>query len=141
MAGSETAIQDVFVSSVMSQRVESVPPTLPATAAAQRLFDSDIGSLLVDAESGPPAGIVTETDFVELVANERDPATTVAECMSSPVVTTSPSAKLEAAAEKMADENVKKLPVVQDGPDEIVGIITTTDIAKYLPVHEFHPED
>ncbi len=61
--------------------------------------------------------------------------------MSSPVVTVSTTELLEEAAERMVDENIKKLPVIVEETDDIAGIITTTDIAKYLPVHEFHPEE
>ncbi|WP_295720481.1 CBS domain-containing protein [uncultured Halovibrio sp.] len=85
---------------------------------------------------------VLYTDFVELAARERDPATvTVDDCMSAPVVTVSSTTTLGEAAELMRDENVKKLPVTGADGDGVVGLVTTTDIAKYLPVHEFHPEE
>lgn len=142
MTGSETSIQDVFVSNVMEETIETVSADASATQAARKLFDSDIGSLLVGADSAPPEGIVTESDFVELVAKEQDPtSTTVDQYMSSPVVTVSTTELLEEAAERMVDENIKKLPVVMEETDNIAGIITTTDIAKYLPVHEFHPKE
>jgi signal-transduction protein with cAMP-binding, CBS, and nucleotidyltransferase domain len=142
MTGVETSIQDVFVSNVMNETIRTVSADAPATDAARRLFEADIGSLLVGADAAPPTGIVTESDFVELVATGRDPATTtVAQCMSSPVVTVSTTRPLAEAAALMADENVKKLPVVAEETDEIAGIITTTDIAKYVPVHEFHPDE
>lgn len=135
-------IRDMPVRSAMSETVQSVPADATATEAARHLFDSGIGSLLVGADPAPPDGIITETDFVELAATEQDPAaTTVAECMSSPVTTVSATTSLGEAAGRMADEGIKKLPVVDDGTGEVVGVVTTTDIAKYLPVHEFHPEE
>ncbi len=70
MSGSKTSIQDVFVSNVMEETIETVSADVSATQAARQLFDSDIGSLLVGADSAPPEGIVTESDFVELVAKE-----------------------------------------------------------------------
>jgi CBS domain-containing protein len=135
------SIRDALVGQVMSEAVETIPADSTVSDAATRLFDADIGSLLVDAETGSPDGILTESDFVALAARERDPgALAVADCMSSPVVTVRTAATLGEAAELMADENVKKLPVIDEPGGGVVGMVTTTDIAKYLPVHEFHPE-
>ena len=136
------SVRDAFVGNVMTEAVETVPADVTAAEAAARLFESDIGSLLVREEAGAPEGIITESDFVELAARERDPATvTVDDCMSAPVVTVSSTTTLGEAAELMRDENVKKLPVTGADGDGVVGLVTTTDIAKYLPVHEFHLEE
>jgi acetoin utilization protein AcuB len=55
---------------------------------------------------------------------------TVKKVMSSPVITVSPDMPLEDAARIMADNKIGGLPVL-DG-DELVGIITETDIFKIL---------
>lgn len=136
------SIRDIFIGNVMSETAQTIPADAPAAEAADRLFESGIGSLLVGNGSTPPEGIITETDFVELAARARDPeTTTVEECMSSPVITASTETNLEAAARRMSEENIKKLPVVTEEKNRVEGVITTTDIAKYLPVHEFHPEE
>lgn len=136
------SIRDIFVGSVMSETVQTIPADTSAAEAADRLFESGIGSLLVRNDSAPPDGIITETDFVELAARARDPeTTTVGECMSSPVITVSTATSLGEAARRMHEEDIKKLPVVTEAKNRVEGIITTTDIAKYLPVHEFHPEE
>lgn len=136
------SIRDVRVGNVMTTVVETVAADSTAAEAAKRLFESGIGSLLVGAESGSPDGIITETDFVELAAKARDPATvTVTDCMSTPVTTVRTSSTIGDAAERMAEKSVKKLPVIDDEGRNTVGVVTTTDIAKYLPVHEFHPEE
>lgn len=142
MTATNNRFNDVFVSNVMTTDVESIDADASASQAARRLTESDIGSLLVGTETPPPAGIITESDFVDLARDERDPASTPVEtCMSSPVETIDPTASIETAAGSMSTHDIKKLPVVDTHDDAIVGIITTTDIAKYLPVHEFHPED
>jgi CBS domain-containing protein len=135
-------LADVFVAHLMSEPVETVPTDASAATAAERLIESDIGSLLAGVESLPPDGILTESDFVGLAAEARDPAaTTVAECMSSPVVTVTPSDSIGDAARTMAERNVKKLPAVEPETERLAGIVTTTDVAKYVPVHEFHPAE
>jgi len=56
---------------------------------------------------------------------------TVAETMSSPVTTVNPTASIHDAAARIRSERVKRLPVVESG--ELRGIITTTDLAVFLP--------
>jgi signal-transduction protein with cAMP-binding, CBS, and nucleotidyltransferase domain len=91
-----------------------------------------IGSLIVGEDGEPIDGIVTETDVVRAVAREVDPATTtVAELMSTPVVTMRPTETVFAAGERMGRNRVKKLPVTEGGRP--VGIVTTTDLAHVLP--------
>ncbi len=135
-------LADVFVANVMTEPVETIDPGTSAATAAERLIESDIGSVLAGAETPPPDGILTESDFVRLAAEARDPATTtVEECMSSPVITANPSDSIGDAARRMADRNVKKLPVVEPETERLAGVVTTTDVARYVPVHEFHPEE
>ena len=49
--------------------------------------------------------------------------------MSAPAVTAAPSLSLAAAARRMRDEHVKRLPVV-DETDRLLGIVTRTDLLK-----------
>jgi CBS domain-containing protein len=114
----------------MSDAVETVAADTTATAAANRLRQRRVGSLVVVAD-GEIRGIVAESDFVALVGEEADPTTPVSAFMSAPVVTIGPGTPLAAAATTMREEGVKKLPVVADG--ELVGVVTTTDLAHYLP--------
>ncbi len=142
MTDDETRIPDVFVANVMTKSVATIAADATAQRAADHLSAAEIGSLLVDPWPVPPTGIITESGFVDLVANERDPATTtVAECMSSPVITTTPSTSIGVVADQMADHHIKKLPVIDETEDVLAGIVTTSDIAKYVPIHEFHPAD
>jgi CBS domain-containing protein len=118
------------VADAMTDAVETVPPDVTAAVAASRLRRREVGSLVV-AEDGEVIGIVAESDFVALVSERADPTVPVSAFMSAPVVTTTSETELSAAARTMRGEGVKKLPVVDDG--ELVGIVTTTDLAHFLP--------
>ena len=90
-------------------------------------------------ENGAPTGIITETDVVVLVARDDwDPIGNVhvSEIMSTPLITVESSERLETAATTMQTSEIKKLPVIDS--DELVGIVTTTDIAHYFP--KYHPQ-
>jgi CBS domain-containing protein len=124
---------DTPVSDVMTTPVKTVDPETTVAEVAQVLADGGIGSLVVGEKRID--GIVTESDIVESVADARDPTqTTVADLMTDPVVTITPKETVRAAGERMGHNGVKKLPVADDG--KAVGIITTTDLALYLPQYQ-----
>ena len=119
------------VSEVMTDDVETVDSDETVAVVAQRLDAADVGSLVV-VRDDRPVGIVTERDVVSLVAAGDPPSTTtVSEVMSSPLVTVEADASIERAASTLAEHGIKRLPVTRD--DELVGIVTTTDLSYYLP--------
>lgn len=69
----------------------------------------------------------------------RYPAVLVTKAMTRSVESIRSDASAAEAADRMRETNVKKVPVLEDG--EIVGILTITDIAKYLPTHRVHPDE
>jgi acyl dehydratase/CBS domain-containing protein len=121
----------IDVREVMETPVATTSPDASVREAARRLSEAGIGSLVV-CRDGEPVGIVTEADLTQLLADGDDAAaTTVADVMSTPLVTVDADADIADAATRMRDERIKRLPVVADG--EVVGIVTTTDLSNFLP--------
>ncbi len=124
-------LASITVREVMRFPVETIQPSESARTAATHLFEQGIGSLIV-CENGNPAGIITDVDISRLVSEGKDPETTTVEAaMSSPLLSADADEPIEAAAERMRRHTIKRLPVLEDG--EVVGIVTTTDLANYLP--------
>ena len=119
----------IAVHEVMTRTVETVAPETAAREAAGRLHERGIGSLVVRGES-ECLGIVTSRDLVGLLA-VGDGDTPVREVMSAPLVTVSPDTEVGAAARRLADHDIKKLPVLEG--EDLVGIVTVTDLAYYVP--------
>ena len=119
------------VRKVMSSPVETVAPDESAREVATRLAENDYGSLVVtDGET--PVGIVTYFDVTRLVADGRDPDSTPVETfMATPLVTISEDATIDEAADRLRENDIKRLPVV--GGESVVGIVTTTDLSNYVP--------
>ena len=118
------------VREIMSSPVRTITVDTTVCDAATILADEHIGSLVVC--DGIIQGIITETDIVRLAGAERDLADTlVEEVMSEPVVTIRPHEAVRTAGERMGHNNVKKLPVTEQG--EPVGVVTTTDLAHFFP--------
>ncbi len=124
-------IEPIAVEEVMHTPVQTIRPTATVREAATQLFEEHIGSLVV-CENGSPVGIMTDVDVSQVVSEGYDTETTaVADVMGEPLITVDADAPIEEAAESMREHNIKRLPVLDGG--EVAGIVTTTDLATYLP--------
>ena len=101
------------------------------TEVAKEMRDADVGAILI-TESDVLSGIVTDRDIVvRAVAEGRDPDETRAGdvCTSDPQ-TLSPDDDLGDAVRRVKSENIRRLPVVEDGKP--VGILSLGDLAERL---------
>ena len=122
----------MLVKDIMTRKVVSIGPQESTLTACQEYKKNGVGCLIVKQEN-LVVGILTERDIIErIILDERDPkATRVEDIMSRNIKTVHASASIELATQMMKDYNIKKLPVVLN--NEIVGIITATDIANRVP--------
>ena len=121
------------VSLAMSRPAETVAASVSAREAARRMHREGIGSLVL-VEDERPAGILTRSDLLGLVAAGGDPdATTVGDLQRRAPVTITPGDSVRDAARLMARERISHLPVVEN--DELVGVCSATDLARVLPTH------
>lgn len=127
---------DIFVGRLMSSPVVSVSPETPVQEAATTLLDRDISSLVVTDADNELVGILTTTDFVRMTADKADAAeTTVADYMTTTVVTVTANDAITEVAETMVDRGFHHLPVV-DEESGVIGMLTTTDMTAYLSYSE-----
>jgi CBS domain-containing protein len=117
------------VGEAMTTSPRAVQVSTSALEAAQLMASEDVGSLPV-VEGNRLVGIVTDRDLVlQVLAKERDSSTTtVGEICSRDPVTVRADEPLDDALERMAKEQVRRLPVV-DG-DALVGIVSQADVAR-----------
>jgi len=125
-------MDNTFVNDVMSKNVVTVVKSDWLQGVAKKMDTSNIGCVIV-TENSKPIGIVTERDFVTKIVSEGKPLfTEIYEVMSSPLITISPKETIWEAAEIMKEKGIHKLPVKEN--DQIIGIVTTTDIVKLCSV-------
>ena len=121
-------MNSTFVSEVMSKNILTLDKSTSLQEAAEHMKKLNVGCVIV-TDSNNPIGIITERDFVTKIAAEGRPLfTEIKEVMSSPLITIDPEETIWEASELMKEKLIHKLPVKEN--DEIVGIITTTDIVK-----------
>ena len=117
-----------FVKDIMKKDLVTVESTKSIKDAASLMNNQDVGCVIVTKEN-IPVGILTERDFVKrIAAEEKELSEPVEKVMSSPLISVKPDDTVWDAAEVMKRKNIHKVPV-QDG-NEIVGIVTTTDLVK-----------
>ncbi|PLK19294.1 CBS domain-containing protein [Natronobacterium gregoryi SP2] len=116
----------------MSSSIHTVQRDTLVEDAARVLLENEIGSALVVDDDGKLEGILTSTDFVDIVAQSRPKAeTTVERYMSTDIVTASAQDSIRDVADLMIEHGFKHVPIVDEDAGAI-GIVTTTDLASYL---------
>src|SRR5688572_22020114 len=118
---------------IMTSNVECVTAKDNIQAAARIMRDEDVGIVPVVEETGGNRvlrGVVTDRDIaIRCVAEGKDARScTVADVMSSGLVTVRPDADLKEVMEKMKKAQVRRIPVVEDA-NRLVGIIAQADLA------------
>ncbi|MFB6308159.1 MAG: CBS domain-containing protein [Haloarculaceae archaeon] len=122
----------MFVQDLMTTDVVTVDVDASLQTAVGRLLEHNVGSVVVVDEDEHPLGILTEEDALRGGYQAGDPfeAMTVRDVAHRPLVTTKPTATVPHVANKMANNDVKRVPVMEDL--DLVGIITLTDIVWHL---------
>jgi CBS domain-containing protein len=117
---------EVTVRDVMTRDYVGVSES-DSVLGAVRLMDQDGVGCVVVLRGSEPVGIMTESDVLSLIADERDPAETdVSAVMSEPVVSVNADRGLSDAAATMSREDIRRLIVTND--DELLGVLSERDV-------------
>ncbi|HEX4172523.1 MAG TPA: CBS domain-containing protein [Acetobacteraceae bacterium] len=118
------------VADVMVRDVKLVSPEDNVRQVAQMMREADTGLLPV-TEGDRLIGMLTDRDVaVRLVAEGRDPSQTkVRDVMTADVRYVFEDEELEHVAENMAEQQVRRLPVM-NRQKRLVGVVSLGDIAK-----------
>jgi CBS domain-containing protein len=108
-----------------------VRPEDSVYAALELLARYDVGALMV-MEGGRLVGVFSERDYTRKIAlqGRGSKDTTVAEIMTTNVITVTPSTRTSACMSLMRDRRIRHLPVV-DG-DTVLGMISIRDLMDLI---------
>ena len=141
---------------VMTTKVISTTANTPVREVARTLLAHGISAMPVLDADGAPIGMVSEGDLVSrdelerverrdwwlklvaddtapdsgFLANLRAPDRTAGDVMSAPVITVSEETELTEVARLLAEQHIKRVPVVQQG--RVVGIVSRADLLGAL---------
>ena len=115
---------------VMTNRVVKIHPEESVSVAARTLQHYNIGALPVCGYDGALCGVVTDRDLVTrcLAAGGKPEAMKVRDVMTNQVISAAPDMDASAAASLMGRQQVRRLPVVENG--KVCGMISLGDLAK-----------
>jgi CBS domain-containing protein len=125
------------VGDVMVTDVHAVDPDVTVVEAAQRMWRENVGILPI-VQDGRVIGVVTDRDLVvrALVKDGIDPTSMrVMDCATRDPILGRPSWTLERALLVMAEQQIGRLPVVDDN-GQLVGLITLSSVALRSPKAE-----
>src|SRR5256885_11288101 len=91
--------------------------------------DENVGAIPIVNEDEELVGIITDRDIVvRCVAEGKEASdTTVEDVLSEDLTTVEPDSDVEKAARLMAQKQIRRLPVVEDG--ELIGMVSIGDIS------------
>ena len=120
----------MLVNDVMTKHVVTIAPEETVAVAARTLSRGNVGSLPVCTADGRLRGMLTDRDIVlrSVASNEDAGQQTVREIMSRRLVTAAPEDPVGLAAQRMAREQVRRLPVTKNG--KLVGMLTLRDLVR-----------
>jgi CBS domain-containing protein len=120
-----------LVRDIMVHNVITISHDKTAREVALLMAEKNISSLVVVKDENP-IGLVTERDLARKVSttDKKSSEVLLSEIMSPNFRWVEPMTPIEDAVQKMLNKNIRRLLVLDGG--KLVGIITETDLAKYL---------
>ncbi|KUO74931.1 MAG: hypothetical protein APF77_17865 [Clostridia bacterium BRH_c25] len=115
------------VKQIMTTDVSTVSPSDTVTKAASIMGQLNVGSVPV-TDNNKVVGIVTDRDIIlRGVAKGNDSNQKISEVMTTNIKCATPEMDIHTVADIMAENQVRRLPVVES--DILVGIVAIGDLA------------
>ncbi|WP_078595448.1 CBS domain-containing protein [Evansella clarkii] len=119
---------------VMTRQVDYCEPDNNLYEAAVKMKKDGVGAIPV-CKDDKVVGMVTDRDIVlRAVAEKKPNSTQVSEIMTEDILTASPDTSVDEAAKLMAEEQVRRLPVVKDG--KLEGMCSLGDLAVHTSTED-----
>jgi signal-transduction protein with cAMP-binding, CBS, and nucleotidyltransferase domain len=126
-------VDDSLVEDYMTTTTITMNSKNNVSDIAKKMYAQNISSVPITDDEGEIVGILTERDIVKVIAHELQPHEVSAmNLMSFPAIKVKKNAPIEEAAKIMAAKKLRHLIVEDTYGTRTVGIITTSDLIRYL---------
>ncbi|MDN9009891.1 CBS domain-containing protein [Brevibacillus laterosporus] len=113
---------------IMTENLATVTLLDNVYEVAVKMRDWNVGVIPVVNEQNDVIGVITDRDIViRGLAEKHQGSTKIEEVMSTDIVLGTPEMTVDAAAKLMAQHQIRRLPVVDNG--KLVGIVAIGDMA------------
>ncbi len=117
------------IRAIMTTEVPYLDMNASISDALKLMQEESVGCLPIIGEAKRVSAIVTEQDFMRLIANVKV-GVAIEEYMSTNVTTVEPDVAIGAAGKLMVDNKFRRLPIVKNGI--LLGIATAFDMLRFL---------
>lgn len=119
------------VRDIMQKNVITIDQDKSALDASKMLSEKKISFLVVQKDSRP-IGVITERDIVQKISSldEKPSEFLLRDVITQEFKWVNPEEDIENAIQKMLNNNIRRLLVLDD--KKLVGVITQTDLAGFL---------
>jgi signal-transduction protein with cAMP-binding, CBS, and nucleotidyltransferase domain len=134
MSNKSKSLKNTRIEEIMSKkRMVTLNADSTAFDAAKKMSENLVSSIIL-TDSSKLVGIVTERDLIKQVcANDLlSSKTPVTSIMSSPLITIHKDLVVQEAARTMIKNKVRHLVIENKRAQHVVGIISSTDLIKFL---------
>jgi len=113
---------------IMTKNIVSVDKNAPVEEAAKKMKQNDIGFIPV-CEGDTLVGVITDRDIVlrDVAKGNQTKSLTCGDIMTTDIVTGTVDMDVHKAADIMAEKQIRRLPVVENG--KLVGVVALGDLA------------
>lgn len=133
MGYKNNAVEDILVEDYMTVKPVTMNFKYSVLDIVKKMVAENISSVAIADDKEKIIGILTERDIVKIMANEILPSGIIAgSLISSHPITVKNNVSIEEAAKTMAQNRVRHLLVEDPSGNNVLGIITVTDLARYL---------
>ncbi|MBI5378301.1 MAG: CBS domain-containing protein [Thaumarchaeota archaeon] len=121
-----------FVKDIMKTSVISIDSSMTVKDASEMMDNAEVGGIVV-MENNIATGIITERDIVRrIVAKNKGYSTKLKDVMTTPLITINSDETVWELAQLMKVKKIHRVPVTNQ--NKLVGIVTTTDLARICSV-------
>jgi CBS domain-containing protein len=121
----------ITIGDMMTRKLETIEEWSSVQAAAKKMLDKNVSSLVIVDEEGKPQGLVTERDIVRkaCINDISTGKVTNKEIMSSQLISIDSKSSASAAVDLMVRNNIRHLLVVDKmNGEKPIGMITPLDL-------------
>ena len=113
--------------------VATTPSSKTITECAAQMREQHVGSLVIVDDQQIPQGMIADRDIaIQVVALNQDPnKVTVADIMTTPVVTATVDESMVVALARMREFGIRRLPIVDEN-NKLVGVISNSNLVEEL---------
>lgn len=125
------------ISKFMTKKVITANVDQTIQSVCKMMHENHIGSIVIvkrGIDGNEPLGIITESDIIHQLGSVELFTTQmpVRELMSTNIISINPHNTISDAIRIMHANNIRRLPVVDDNNEKMIGIITDKDILKAI---------